>query len=1191
MKGFVHLHVHTEYSVLDGAIRINELIQRVKELSMPGVAITDHGNIFGAIQFYKEAIKNSIKPVIGVEAYLAKGSRFDRGKRKNGKNNLNEKKKKDSNYHLVLLVKNKKGYKNLNRLITASYLEGFYRKPRMDKELLEKYSEGLIASSACIQGEIPRLLLQGKYEEAKKSALWYRDVFDGNFYLELMDNGYEKQKIVNPLLIKLSEETKIPLIVSNDAHYLRKEDHDVQKILLHIQTQSTLEDSLEIEFKTREFYLKSPEEMFSLFDGLDTAFNNTIKILNEVDFEFEFGNYEFPNFEVPEGYTVEDYFEKIVRENFEKKLPLIEEKIRQKKVKYSIEDYKKRLDYEVNFIKRMGYAGYFLIVWDIVREAKERNIGVGPGRGSAVGSLVAYSMGITRLDPLEYELIFERFLNEERVTMPDIDIDIEARRRDELIEYVREKYGEDKVAQIITFGRMMSRAAIRDVGRVLNIPLSEVDKIAKTIPTHLRDIKTLKDVYEKVPEFRKKIESNDDYKKLFYFATKLEGIVRNTSTHAAGVIIARKPLTEYLPLYKGKEQEISKKDDDDDDDKKGNNNSKKEEKENEVATQFQMNELEELGLLKMDLLGLKNLSIIEDTLSLIKKHTGETIDIENIPLDDEKTMKLFQNGQTDGIFQFESAGMKSLLKRAKPSSFRDLIALNALYRPGPMDFIPEFIEGKKNPNKIKYEHPVLKEVLKETYGLMVYQEQVMKIANLLAGFSLGKADELRRGMAKKKGFILEKLKPEFIEGAVKNGVSRKLAEEIYEKMLKFAHYGFNKSHAAAYSYLAYQTAYLKANYTVYYMAALLINEATKGTAEQSNIVNYINECKKLGINVLPPDINESDITFTVVDENTIRFGLSAIKNLGAGVVTKIIEKRDDLGKFRNITEFLLHIDSKALNKRVLEALVKSGALDSLIPSRKAFFNSIQDIIKNVQKLRKRGIGQATLFSETVIPEIRIPNVDGEWEDREKLMYEKEFVGFYMSKHPLIEYEKKLFKVTNTTIIELLEDTSSFNRDIRIAGIIVKKEKKTKRGKTNYILTLEDLTGRIDILAFEDTLKYDGKILGVDDIVWVQGRVSEFKERKNIIASRVLPLTKALEKSVRKVVIHLYGEEELANKTEELYELLDSIRGNTQLEFVIYIPPNYKVRMKAYEIPGINPSKETISKLEDFVGKGNIEIVY
>ncbi len=1167
MSGFVHLHVHSEYSILDGAIKISELISKVKELGMPGIALTDHGNIFGAVEFFKEAVRNSIKPVIGAEMYVAQNSRFDKGKKidKNGET-LNR------SYHLLLLVKNKTGYKNLNNLITKSYTEGFYRKPRIDKELLKKYSDGLIASTACIQGEIPRLILEGKYEKAKEVALWYRDVFDGNFYIELMDNGYREQKEVNPLLIKLSEETKIPIIITNDSHYLQKEDHEVQKILLYLQTQKTISEDLPIEFKTKEFYIKSPEEMLKLFPGLESAYKNTIKILEQIEFEFEFGNYEFPEFKVPENETPESYFEKIVRSNFKKLLPAIEEKIKNKTVNFTLEKYKKRLEYEIDFIKRMGFSSYFLIVWDIISAAKRMSIGVGPGRGSVVGSLVAYTMGITMLDPLEYNLIFERFLNEERVTMPDIDVDIEARRRDELINYVKEKYGKEKVAQIITFGRMMPRAAIRDVGRVLEIPLNEVDTIAKMIPPPTSKIKTLEATYKEIPEFRKKINSNHQFKKLFFFAKKLEGIARNTSTHAAGIIIAKKPLTEYLPLY------LSKND--------------------EIATQFQMAELEELGLLKMDLLGLKNLSIIEDTLKLIKEHTGKEIDIYSIPLNDKKTFKLFQSGHTDGIFQFESSGMKDLLKKAKPSNIKELMALNALYRPGPLKYIPEFIENKKNPEKVKYEHPILKEILEETFGVMVYQEQVMSIAHKLAGFSLGKADELRRGMAKKKKKLIEKLKPEFIEGAVNNGIDKKLAEEIYEKMRRFAEYGFNKSHAAAYSYLAYQTAYLKANYTVYYMAALLINEATKGTAEQSKIVNYINECKLFGINILPPDINESDVSFTVIDEKNIRFGLSAIRNVGEKAVESIIKTRRELGKFRNITEFLLNIDQKALNKRVLEGLVKSGALDSLIPSRKAFFKHIDKILKKAQEIKKNGIDQGSLFGKFEKPEIKIPDTGEEWDDKVKLSMEKEFVGFYISKHPLIEYEKKLFKVINTTIIEILEEEENTkkqnNVDIKIAGVIVKKEKKSKKGKTNYIITVEDLTGRIDILAFEDTLEYEGKALGVEDIVWIKGRSSEFNNRRNIIASTIMPLEKILERSIKKIILHLnfnYNDNNSENKIESVYNILDSIRGNTVLELKIHLHPKYTLTIKPYDIPGISSSKTSLKKIEELIGKENIEIVY
>ncbi len=1158
MKNFVHLHLHTEFSLLDGAIRIKDLVNKVKEFGMPGVAITDHGNIFGAVQFFFEAKKAGIKPIIGVETYLAKKSRFEKDKEGKGY------------YHLILLVKNEKGYKNLNKLITSSFLEGFYWKPRIDKEILAEHSEGLIGMSACIQGEIPRLLLADKFEDAKKTALWYKEVFKGDFYLELMDNGYESQKAVNPKIIELSRATDIPLVVTNDSHYLTKEDAFSHKILLCLQMQKTISEPCPLEFKTEEFYFKSQDEMFELFPELPEAYENTIKILESVDFEFktedENGNriYHLPKFPLPEGFSEASYFEKLTRERFKEKSEKIKDEIKSGILRHSFEEYENRLDYEINVIKKMGFPGYFLIVQDIVKAAKERGIRVGPGRGSAVGSLVSYSLGITELDPLKYDLIFERFLNPERISMPDIDIDIESQRRDELIDYVRERYGKDKVAQIITFGTMSARAVIRDVGRVLEVPLIEVDKLAKMVPERSADGNkiTLTIALKESPELREEVKKNNNYRKIFEMALKLEGLSRNTSTHAAGVVIGREPLTEYLPLYKGKKDEIT--------------------------TQFSMEDVETLGLLKMDLLALRNLSIITDTIELVKTHKGEDIDLENISLNIDKVFELFQKGETDGVFQFESRGMKDLLKRAKPSVFEDLIALNALYRPGPLNsgMTEEFIQRKFDSSKIKYDHPALEEILKDTYGVIVYQEQVMRVANVLGGFSMAQADKLRKAMGKKKEKLMAEMRVKFLEGAEKNGVNKKVAENIFDKMAEFAKYGFNKSHATAYAYLAYQTAYLKTEYPVYYVAALLKNEADKGSAGQDNIVKYINMAKRIGIKVLPPDINESGVSFTVVDDSTIRFGLSAIKNVGEKAVESIIQTRKEMGHFRNISELLFEVDSKAINKRILEALTKAGALDSLINSRKDFFEKIDDTLKIVSKYKiTRG---PTLFKPEY-PEIKIPPSGSDWKEMQKLKFEKEVLGFFISKSPLLKYEDKLHLITSTTINDIQEEENGVKDIVMLAGVIVGKTIKKKKDRKTYILTIEDLTGRIEVRAYEDKLKGNFSLIEDTSIVWIKGRISEFNTRKNINLEEITSIDDALNKNIKEINIKLdYGELDMIK--ENLFRLLDNNRGNTLVNFLINI--NSKIlKIRSYEIPGINPSKETIKSISSLLGDNNIEIIY
>ncbi|MCP2621204.1 DNA polymerase III subunit alpha, partial [Candidatus Aminicenantes bacterium AC-334-E05] len=959
---FIHLHTHSEYSLLDGAAKIEALIDSAVKNKMPALALTDHGNIFGAVSFFRKAQERGVKPILGAELYLAPRSRLDK----------KEKKDEVSHYHILVLVKNEKGYKNLVQLLTKSYLEGFYYKPRIDKEILSQYSEGLIGLSSCLKGEIPTLLLKGMNKEAEDVASQYRDIFgEGNFYIELQDHGLEDQKKLNPLLIELAQRLNLPLVATNDIHYIKREDAEYHDVLLCIQTNKKIHDKDRLRFETDQFYFKSIQEMIDLFEEIPEAINNTIKIAAQCDFDFPKGRYFLPEFKVPNGTSIEDYFEKITKQEFEKKLEILREKEKKGELKHPISVYFQRLENEIRLIKEMGFAGYFLIVWDFVRNAKERNIPVGPGRGSAAGSLVAYSLGITDIDPLEYDLLFERFLNPERISLPDIDIDFCGRRRDEVIHYVTEKYGKENVAQIITFGTMAARAVIRDVGRVLDIPLPEVDRIAKMIPPFGPE-SSIEYAMNSIPKIKEMAEKNPKIKQLLEIAKKLEGQVRHASIHAAGIVIAPKPLTEFLPLYKSS---------------KG-----------EVTTQFAMQDIEEIGLLKMDLLGLRNLTVIHDTLKMIERDLNIKLDLSKIPLNDKKTFETFSKGDTDGVFQFESKGMKDLLKNFKPQELRDLIALNALHRPGPLasGMTEEFIKRKHSPEKIKYEIPELEPILKETRGIIVYQEQVMRIAHELAGFSMAEADILRKAMGKKIPEIMKAQRERFVQGARKKGISSVKANKIFDQIENFAGYGFNKSHSAAYAYLAYQIAYLKTHYPVYFFAALLSSEAERGATSQ--IVKYLSECRIKGIKVLPPDINESEYHFNV-KEGSIRFGLSAIKNVGEAAIKSILEARKRIGKFKSIYDFFKEVDLRAVNKKVIESLIKAGAFDSLGWKRSQLYHALDYFIEYANQWKKtKTTKQKALFQEERMVQVNIPEdikKMSEWDESSLLSYEKEALGFYI----------------------------------------------------------------------------------------------------------------------------------------------------------------------------------------------------
>ncbi|MFQ6082293.1 MAG: DNA polymerase III subunit alpha [Candidatus Aminicenantia bacterium] len=1155
---FIHLHTHSEYSLLDGALRIDALVNAALKNKMPAVALTNHGNMFGAVSFYHRAKEKGIKPIIGAEVYLAPKSRFD----KKGKQD------EASNFHLILLIENEQGYKNLVQLLTKSYLEGFYYKPRIDKELLSRYSKGLIGFSSCLKGEIPYLLLKGLVKDAEEAAAQYIDILGKeNFYIELQDHDLESQRELNPLLIQLAKRLNLPLVATNDVHYLKKEDAQSHDILLCIQTNKSVNDPERLRFENDQFYFKSTEEMIDLFKEVPEAIKNTIKIAARCDFEFPREKYFLPNFEVPEGVSIDQYFEKITKQEFEKRVDILREREKRGELSHSISVYRQRLDKEIKMIKEMGFSGYFLVVWDFVKNAKERNIPVGPGRGSAAGSLVAYSLGITDIDPIEYDLLFERFLNPERVSLPDIDIDFCGRKREEVIQYVTKKYGQENVAQIITFGTMAARAVIRDVGRVLDIPLAEVDKIAKMIPPFGPEA-TIDNALKNIPPLKEIAANNPRIAQLLDIARKLEGQVRHASIHAAGIVIAPKPLTEFLPLYKSSKGEIT--------------------------TQFPMQDVEAIGLLKMDLLGLRNLTIIQDAIQMIERDTGEKVEIDKIPLNDARTFEIFSSGNTDGVFQFESSGMKDLLRNFKPKEFRDLIALNALHRPGPLGsgMTDEFIKRKHHRERVQYEFPELEPILKETRGIIVYQEQVMRIAHELAGFSLAEADILRKAMGKKVSEIMKAQRERFIQGAKKRGIKLSKASKIFDQMEKFAGYGFNKSHSAAYAYLAYRTAYLKAHYPVYFFAALLTSEAERGATSQ--VVKYINECKEMGIKVLPPDINESDYHFTAV-KGDIRFGFSAIKNVGEGAIRSILKARKKIGKFKSIFEFFREVDIRTVNKKVIESLIKSGAFDSLGGKRSQLFHTIDHMIDYAHQFRKIKVsGQSLLFQDDKYGTPSFPEEVKdmrEWDEPLLLSYEKEALGFYITGHPLAQHENHLKKLVPYSIIDLEEKAAS-RQEVCLAGVITSlKRIKTKKDEKMATFILEDLTGQIEVVAFPDYYRSYLNLLREDSLVWLKGRLIKEGENKKIHLFQLMSLEQALSKLAKRLIIRIFipGIEERVFLS--LKEILEKNQGECPIIFELETPPFYRLIAQSIELIGVSPTEELIQKLENLLGENSVSIDY
>ena len=1144
---FVHLHLHTEYSLLDGACRIDGLFETAKRLGQKAVAITDHGVMYGAIEFYKKAKQHGIKPIIGCEVYVAPNSRFDKKKTEYSPYN-----------HLVLLCKNIKGYENLIKLVSLGFTEGFYSRPRIDKELLEKHSEGLIALSACLAGEIPSAILFGEYEKAKQAAIYYKNLFgDGNFYLEMQNHGIKEQITVNAALKKLSSELDIPLVCTNDVHYLTKEDSKMQEVLLAIGTGKKIGDDDLMSFETDEFYLKSYEQMYELFGDTPEAISNTAKVAEKCNLEFEFHKLKLPVFDIGDRDHLE-YLSSMAVSGLKKHYGLTPS-----------EQVKKRLEYELSVIDKMGFTDYFLIVQDYVAFAKKSGIPVGTGRGSGAGSLVAYCIGITGIDPIKYDLLFERFLNPERVSMPDFDIDFCFVRRQEVIDYVIEKYGKEQVAQIVTFGTMAAKGAVRDVGRVLNIPYNTCDKVAKLIPASLGQ--TLSNALSESVDLKNLYETDNDVKNIIDMALKIEGMPRHASTHAAGVVISDRPIYSYVPLALNDEA---------------------------VVTQFTMTELEELGLLKMDFLGLRNLTVISDAVKMIKKYKPE-FSIEEIPENDPETIKMMADGFTDGIFQFESEGMKQVLRSFKPENLEDLTAILSLYRPGPRNSIPTYIYNRHNPEKIVYKTTLLEPILKVTYGCIVYQEQVMQIFRSLAGYSLGRADIVRRAMSKKKHDVMAKERNSFIygekdengnvlcDGAINRGVPKEVAEEIYDNVALFSSYAFNKSHAAAYTVIAYQTAYLKRHFAKEYMAALLSSVLDSA----GKVTQYSAECNRLGIDILPPDVNESDLHFTVSGDN-IRFGLLAIKNLGAGIISKMINQRS-LSKFTSLFDFCKRMNGRDFNKRALEGLIKSGALDSFGANRRQMLQSVEEIMSAVDEeaLRNAG-GQTSLFDDNVyensVPSFEFPNVD-EMPEREKLLFEKEATGLYMSGHPLNEFLGNIKAIRATKVNDILEHKISDGERVRFIGLVNNvKTKTTKTGNLMAFLGVEDLYDSINLTVFPKVFAPIKNTVKEGEIFLFEGKVTESDDRPSEIicdkVEQVFPIKenfKTLSYSKLYIKLETYDPKLLNKISSEL-----SLSG---AEVIIYCEDTKK-RFKAAKFADFEVGSARWEKICNILGKNNVKAV-
>ena len=1147
---FTHLHVHTEYSLLDGSNKIKEYVARVKELGMDSAAITDHGVMYGCIDFYRAAKEAGIRPILGCEVYVAPGSRFD--KEAGGSSGRY--------YHLVLLAENNQGYANLMKIVSKGFVEGYYYKPRVDLELLKQYHEGIIALSACLAGEVARYLTRSMYEDAKEAALRYQEIFgENNFFLELQDHGIAQQQMVNQQLMRLHEETGIPMVATNDVHYTYQDDVESHDILLCLQTGKKLADEDRMRYEGGQYFVKSPQEMAELFPYALEALENTHKIAMRCNVEIEFGVTKLPRYDVPEGYTAWEYLNKLCFEGLQERYQPVTEEL------------KERLTYELNTIQNMGYVDYFLIVWDFIKYARDHDIMVGPGRGSAAGSLVSYTLGITKLDPIKYDLLFERFLNPERVSMPDIDIDFCFERRQEVIDYVVRKYGKDRVVQIVTFGTLAARGVIRDVGRVMDLPYAQVDTIAKMIPNELNI--TIDKALKMNPELARVYAQDEQIHHLIDMAKRLEGLPRHTSMHAAGVVISQKDVDEYVPLSRASDGTIT--------------------------TQFTMTTLEELGLLKMDFLGLRTLTVIQNAVHLIEKDTGIRLDMDKIDYDDKKVLDSIGTGKTDGIFQIESPGMKNFMKELKPQSLEDIIAGISLYRPGPMDFIPQYIRGKNHPETITYDCPQLESILKPTYGCIVYQEQVMQIVRSLAGYTLGRSDLVRRAMSKKKASVMEKERQNFVygneaegvPGCIVNGIEEKVANKIYDDMIDFAKYAFNKSHAAAYAVVSYQTAYLKYYYPVEFMAALM----TSVIDNPSKVSEYILSCRKMGILILPPDINCGEGAFSV-DGNSIRYGLSAIKSVGKPVIRAIVEERKAGGIFQNMKDFVTRMTGREINKRAIENFIKAGAFDCLEGNRQQKMMVYPRIVDSVVQERKNAMaGQMTLFDivgeeDKKAFEINLPDVP-EYDKEELLAFEKEVLGVYISGHPLENYTAMMEK--NITAI-----TSDFQPDdeigaarvrdgqsVVVGGIITEKTVKyTKNNKVMAFLTLEDLVGTVEIIVFPRDYEKNHLLMDEESKVFIRGRVAAEDERASkMICEQILSFTQV----PRELWIQFETKQAYHQREMELLEDLKDCEGNDSV--VIYIQRD-KVMKRLPSSRNIGIDSSILGKMQEKYGQNNIKVV-
>lgn len=1129
---FVHLHVHTQYSLLDGTCLLEKLVEKAARLKLPALAITDHGNMFGAIRFYNLCIKNGIKPILGCEMYVAAGSRFDKGDRA----------KNSKNYHLLLLAKDNTGYKNLIKLVSLAHLEGFYYKPRIDKELLQKYNKGLIAASACLKGEISSLILEGDLPAAYKVADQYLQIFGkGNFYLEIMQNGLAEQKKANNQLVKISKDLGIPLLATNDIHYLDKDQSFAHQALLSIQTQTTLSDPNRFRFGSEDFYFKTPQEMKESFKETPTAIKNTIEVMQKCNLTLDFSKIHLPNFPLPAGQKDEDFLKSLCYQNFEKK--------------YSKENKaaRERLDYELSVINQTGFSSYFLIIWDLIKFAKESNIPVGPGRGSAAGSIVSYLLRITDIDPLAYDLLFERFLNPARISMPDIDIDFCYEKRSEILDYVGRRYGRENVAQIITFGTMLARAVIRDVGRVMDFTYSEVDKIAKMIPAGLGHTVTLIEAMSLNPDLDKIYNSDKRIKRLIDVAMQLEGVSRHASTHAAGVVISDKPLLERIPLSRGSE--------------------------GEVVTGYDMDSLEKTGMLKMDFLGLKTLTVINETLKIIKRTQQKDINITKIPISDKKTFSLLSNSKTMGVFQLESRGMREILQKMKPSNFEDIIAVLALYRPGPLGsgMVDDFIQRKQGKKKVHFSHPKLKTILQKTYGIIVYQEQIMQIVAELAGFDMSRADTLRKAIGKKIPEIIQQQKQLFLDGCKKNQIPLTAANQIFDLIDYFSGYGFNKSHSTAYALISYRTAYLKAHFPVEFIAALLTSERNN----TDKVVEYINEANRMKIKVLPPDINTSYANFTVTDDNNIRFGLIAIKNVGAAALESIIAERKEK-KFKDIFDFCDRVDSRTVNKKVIESLIKSGAMDSLGLKRSQMMLLLDKLLAR-QARNKKNTSQLTLFSEKEEQE-RVPEVE-EWPLMQILSFEKSLLGVYLSGHPLYCYSQTIKFLKRELISSLNENTKT--REVLVCGVIenIKLITTRRRNERMAIIQVEDETANVEVFVFPRLFAETQLFLAKKKIIVLRGKVEAKDKVPKILASDLFPIDNLQEK-IREVNIKV---DRKNMPLEKLKKIVVKNQGDKPVFFSFRDDRMGSTKVKVGDKFRISLEPSALGKISSLVGEANLSL--